>query len=527
MQNRLTWGGGGGGYHYNKDSKIGVVCKSIFRKILQTITILQIVHSHCTHKNTKKGEKMKKRKNIIISAITCMVSICLMMFGVYAASTPSVSISGQVSYSARDAKVLVLGKVNGQAGEDQENKIEYPSVADVQNPQENEKVVSATQYMGFTNGTSANDNTDNLAPWTMNSTHSFYEDSTGIRKIAVSFLIRNLSNYAIVATVDFTGVSQTDLAGKNLTRTTTGLTDDNKVYFGKNVVKEISVSYNVANDSLGVTGNNLLDMKITFEKTVFPTPANTKAEHGDTMQSDWEYIFEGDGFAVTRFVGNLPQKDENGKINIIVPSSLVCTDGKSYPVKSLGYPDYAFASLFPEGTELQEVLKSANFFANVDFTEEGDKDENGNVVTENAYTNGSINVTIPEGIKTLNNLVFAGLVLGTVSIPTTLGDCSGTSPFELPFLIGNILEVKFAQGMKRIGSYLFAWSYLGKVTIPASVEEIGSGAFDSTDIEELLIEENSNLKILEVQVKVELCFGFVENIYLLNIPAEFQILVLT
>ena len=250
---------------------------------------------------------MKKRKNIIISAITCMMSICLMMFGVYAASNPSVSISGQVSYSARDAKVLVLGKVNGQAGEDQENKVAYPAVADTTNPQEDEKKVSALQYMGFTKGTGVSDSTDNLAPWAMNTTHAFYEDSTGIRPIVISFKMTNLSNYPVVATVDFTGVTDANLASKNLTRTTTGL-KDSKVYLDKNVTKEISITYAVANDAVGVNGDGLLNMSITFEKTVFPTPTNAKSQQGETMQSDWEYSFDGESFTITKFVGTFPNK---------------------------------------------------------------------------------------------------------------------------------------------------------------------------------------------------------------------------
>ena len=240
---------------------------------------------------------MKKRKNIIISAITCLFSICLMMFGVYAASNPSVSISGQVSYSARDAKVLVLGKVNGQAGND--SNVDYPTVADATNPTESAVSLPA-QYLGYTKGEAANDNTDNLPQWNMGTTaHAFYEDSTGIRPIVISFKMTNLSNYPVVATVDFTGVTEANLASKNLTRTTTGL-KDSKVYLDKNVTKEISVTYSVANDAVGVNGDGLLNMSITFEKTVFPTPSNVKSPQGETMQSDWEYTFDGDSFTLVR-----------------------------------------------------------------------------------------------------------------------------------------------------------------------------------------------------------------------------------
>lgn len=294
-------------------------------KINITDNIVLLLHT--------KGEKMKKRKNIIISAITCLFSICLMMFGVYAASNPSVSISGQVSYSARDAKVLVLGKVNGQAGDD--SNVDYPLVADATNPTESAVSLPA-QYLGYTKGESANDPDDNLPQWNMGTTaHAFYEDSTGIRPIVISFKMTNLSNYPVVATVDFTGVTDANLASKNLTRTTTGL-KDSKVYLDKNVTKEISVTYSVANDAVGVNGDGLLNMSITFEKTVFPTPSNVKSPQGETMQSDWEYSFDGESFTITKFVGTFPTKDADGNSTLVIPSQITCDDGKTYPVKALG-----------------------------------------------------------------------------------------------------------------------------------------------------------------------------------------------
>lgn len=56
-----------------------------------------------------------KRKNIIISAIALMFSLCLFAFGVYSASNPTVGISGQVSFTLSNANVLIRGKVNGQS----------------------------------------------------------------------------------------------------------------------------------------------------------------------------------------------------------------------------------------------------------------------------------------------------------------------------------------------------------------------------------------------------------------------------
>ena len=435
---------------------------------------------------------MKKRKNIIISAITCMMSICLMMFGVYAASNPSVSISGQVSYSARDAKVLVLGKVNGQAGE--ESNVEYPSVADSTNPQEDEKKVSASQYMGFTNGTGVNDETDDLAPWAMNTTHAFYEDSTGIRPIKISFMLRNLSNYPVVATVDFTGVTDANLASKNLTRETTGITDDNKVYLDKGRAKEISITYAVANDAVGVNGDGLLNMSIMFEKTVLesttePVPVqNTKCPQGETMQSDWEYLYDNQtkSFTITRYKKIKPLDDETFEdptipSELVIPSSVICTDGKTYPVKTLGkLTEEELASnddIFETcntGSLMYNLLEyftdprhyGENFPQNVEVSE--------GIEILNCYAlTGTAVKSLPSSIKEVHSLSCVATKLENLNLKnlTYLGDQAfGSCP--------NLKTVSLSNEIDSIPEYAFtSCTSLESITIPDSVKTIKSNAF--------------------------------------------------
>ena len=429
---------------------------------------------------------MKKRKNIIISAITCMMSICLMMFGVYASTNPSVSISGQVSYSARDAKVLVLGKVNGQAGEDQENKVAYPAVADTTNPQESEKVVNASQYMGFTKGTSANDDTDNLAPWTMNTTHAFYEDATGIRPIVISFKMTNLSNYPVVATVDFTGVTDANLASKNLTRTTTGL-EENKVYLNKNVTKEITISYAVANDSASVNGDNLLNMSITFEKTIIPpTPVegeieiNNNGKNQTVNQSDWEYTFDGKNFALTKFVGEFPAK-VNGESTLIVPSQVKCDDGKYYDVKAIGDATEEQVQAVLNGeADFEQTLVAAMVI--VDITK----------ATEDYMDSIPTNIVIPEGIEIISPgaLVYA---MGVTQLPSTIKEIGSVS------CAGTGITTLNLPNLTRIGLMAFnlegdLCAPLTSVTIPSGVTEIGMVAFSGcSTLTSVTFAENSQL----------------------------------
>ena len=426
----------------------------------------------------KKGEKMKKRKNIIISAITCMMSICLMMIGVYAASNPSVSISGQVSYSVRDAKVLVIGKVNGQAGDD--SNVDYPSIADATNPQEDEKVVKASQYMGFTNGTGVSDNTDNLAPWAMNTTHVFYEDSTGIRPIVISFKMTNLSNYPVVATVDFTGVTDANLASKNLTRTTTGL-KDSKVYLNTNVTKEITITYAVANDAVGVNGDGLLNMSIKFEKTIMPpTPVegqveitNSDASTYSVNQSDFEYVFDGESFTITRYKKTKTLEGETFEdptipSELIIPSKVMCDDGKIYDVKTLGSVTEEQIEAAMNGEMDEELVFGGGVIVDMlKIMSLGDEELGAYMSTL------PTSVVISEGIEVINPVSLM-YTTGVQELPKSIKSvghmsCTATS-----------LTTLNLPNLTKIGRLAFEGCALTDISIP-SVTSIGVGAFRGCD----------------------------------------------
>lgn len=217
---------------------------------------------------------MKKRKNIIISVVTCMMSICLMMFGVYAATNPSVSINGQVSYTARDAKVLVRGKANGAKGQ---AVVDYPSATVTANDVTATKVTdSSNQYLDYTAGT-GNSESDNLSPWNIG-VLEFAEDSSGVKDIVLSFDLTNLSTYPVQATLTFpTGAKDSDLANAKVSRTASATS----AYLAPNGGnKEITVTYKLTDDSQSIPtdATNLLGMNIKFEKTALKVQANSVSE---------------------------------------------------------------------------------------------------------------------------------------------------------------------------------------------------------------------------------------------------------
>lgn len=212
---------------------------------------------------------MKKRKNIILSAITCFVSICMLMFGVYSATNPSVSLRGQVSYTARDAKILVQGKVNGSKNQ---ILVDYPSATITTNDVTATKVTNkSTQYLDYTAGT-GNSASDNLSPWSIG-TLEFVEDNNGINDIVISFKLTNLSTYPVQASVTF-GKTDSELASANVIRNASATS---AVLSQNGGSKELTIIYSVKDDSKSVVASDLLNMNITFEKTLSSTTINNSA----------------------------------------------------------------------------------------------------------------------------------------------------------------------------------------------------------------------------------------------------------
>ena len=210
---------------------------------------------------------MKKRKNIIISAITCLFSICLMMFGVYAASNPSVSISGQVSYSIHDAKVMVQGKINGT--KEYPTDVDYKKPININNLTAGDKLTdSQNQFLNFTTGASLNNDTnDDLGTWNFGNLN-FYEDQDGIKTIRISLLVTNLSNYPVKATLTYSNSYDNVTIESNKLEAYLAKYDQSKNADANQSLltnDEFVVELKVTDDSKNASANNF-SMNIKVEK---------------------------------------------------------------------------------------------------------------------------------------------------------------------------------------------------------------------------------------------------------------------
>lgn len=280
---------------------------------------------------------MKKRKNIILSAITCFVSICLLMLGVYAATSPSVSVSGQVSYTARDVSVLVQAKTSNDG-----SNIAYSKTAPANKTallalsKTTDKINQAAsgdtpaEYFDWTQGEqSGNNNTENetLSTWDIG-TVPFKESSTGIGKIKVKFSFKNYSNYPVMMTLTFRPYAE--MTEANVIRDSEEKYDIITKYLDVAGTAGASastvVTYSVKDDSKGVTATGLLRMNIRFEKTApKEPPANdvrainannglvtlgTTTNEGDLQWKCFAYSF--DGYDWQPCTGTIPSSAQFG-----------------------------------------------------------------------------------------------------------------------------------------------------------------------------------------------------------------------
>ena len=395
---------------------------------------------------------MKKKKNIIISAITCMMSICLMMFGVYAASNPSVSISGQVSYTARDASVLVQGKADetgaGISASD------FSAVPATKNFSSLTKVTSGKSYLDWTKGEASNDNTDNFSNWT-DLDLNFVEDSNGVKDITIGFYMTNYSNYPVKATIT---------VKKDITNVT--ISDKNQVVildtFKQNPTSKLAkITLSLDNDSVSVNAQEL-GINVVFEKYDL-TPTNSKL--------DFAYATGNSATISGGYYTASIKSDAEGEI--VYPSTYDDGSHGELPVAPNGFSTVANAIGYYTGDNFEEAV----------YTQTNEK------ITA---------IVVSEGITELQIGAFAVLTkLENVILPSTLKYIGAGA---LAFC-DSLTQISLPEELEMIDNYQVGGNYVGafmnchnlsSVTIPKNIKIIKEQTFQScTNLETLTFAEGS------------------------------------
>ena len=396
---------------------------------------------------------MKKRKNIIISAITCMMSICLMMFGVYAASNPSVSISGQVSYTARDASVLVQGKADETgAGISASDFSAVPATKDFSSLT---KVTSGKSYLDWTKGETSNDSTDNFSNWT-DLDLNFVEDSNGVKDITIGFYMTNYSNYPVKATIT---------VKKDITNVT--ISDKNQVVlldtFKQNPTSKLAkITLSLDNDSVNVNAQEL-SINVVFEKYDL-TPTNSKLDF--TYKTDNSATIEGGYYEASI------KSDAEGEI--VYPATYDDGTNGKLPVTPNGFSTVANAIGYYTGDNFEEAV----------YTQTNEK------ITA---------IVVSEGITELQIGAFAVLTkLENVILPSTLkyigaaslAFCDSLTQITLPDELETI-DIYQVDSRNCVGAFMNSYS-LSSITIPKNIKSIGENTFsDCRNLKTLTFAEGS------------------------------------
>lgn len=190
---------------------------------------------------------MKKKKKLIVSLVALAFSIMIMLTGVYAASSPNITISGTVDFTTSASQVRVTGTIID--GYDADNQpISY--------------VTGHTyHYYDYTDSEKIT-----LADWVINGGENVYfkEDTNGVTDIKLKFDFVNNSPFYTVAT--FENVS----ASNNI-----------EVDFEESVVMDVrgqteaskstTITYHVINDNTPASTN--INFTVRFDKYL-PTDAS-------------------------------------------------------------------------------------------------------------------------------------------------------------------------------------------------------------------------------------------------------------
>lgn len=216
-----------------------------------------------------------------------MMSICLLMVGVYASSSPSLNLNGQVSYKAHDAAVLVQASMQNDKMESDQGfgLLTYPGTAPTVQGNtadgsfkgletinipysKSGGTVTKASYFDFTLGQAFDDaqtTDETLATWNVG-TIEFEEGNLGVKPIVLGFKITNYSNFPISIKIQ-TAKTLSEMESKNVVMDNSQIANPIGLNaFGKTKSSvEVKIVFKVKDDSKSVLAEDLLGMNVEMD----------------------------------------------------------------------------------------------------------------------------------------------------------------------------------------------------------------------------------------------------------------------
>lgn len=411
---------------------------------------------------------MKKRFKIIVSTISCMVAICLMLFGVYASVSPTISLSGNVSYSVRDAAVCVQGKVIN-SGYDVDFDAAPATKSDLLALTSSAQKTQGLEYFDWTEGEvstsdlleSAIPQSEKLSSWNISEVQ-FEEDNNGIKDIFVIFQVTNYSNYPVKVSLEFNKTAD-QLLASNVIR----VFSKNNFVLAQNgsatgTSQKVKIRYTINDDSL-TTSNVDIGMSLKVSKEQIPDVDLNMFDI--SYGTDTTYTYTG----LTSYYKF--EINENAAGVVVFPATY--DDG-----------EHGVAPVVPDrGNLIEQALASDDWM--MEFF--------------GSFNDNITKIIVSEGITDIAPGAFAGCVEVTeIVLPTTLKCIGGAAmTFCTSLSYVNIPEsVEYMPALEMPGSKIGVFSFcmgLQWLYLPKNVEYINSFANYCSGLQFLAVDRENTM----------------------------------
>lgn len=433
---------------------------------------------------------MKKKFSLWVNLAVICLCVCAIAIGVYAASSASLTVSGQLGFKAHDCTLEVSATKQGYSLGDGTT---YQTTA------ERVKMDNDTgdaQYVGIVAGNGGTGTISSVDLGSLNFTDMAGDE---IPPIIITLTAKNISGFQVSAMVTVKSISNVIPTREySLGTSQTKAEHSSAVILDNNASATFTITLRVSNpeQEIASTANNL-NISASFSKY---DPSTLPDEpYKDTVQGitytlnddNASWSVKGDCYVeqvTNSIITKAPPVEEESPYvftnNVKVPNIVIPEELFGLPVTKIADNAFGFdiAGWFCGCTNVTSVTipNSITSIGNYAF-----------------YSTGLKSVNIPESVTSIGNYAFSRTNLTGVTIGSgveTIGDsafnyCNSLTNVNIPNSVTsignsafnychNLTSVTIGDGVETIGdSAFYGCSGLTSITIPNNVTSIGNSAF--------------------------------------------------